>query len=207
MKVLLLNGSPHANGTTYATLTVIQAQLRASGIDSEVFQIGGKPIAGCIGCGACRKSGKCAFGEDGVNAFIEKAKGFDGYVFASPVHFASASGAVTAFLDRGFCAANANFAYKPAATVAVARRAGTTATLDQLNKYPLYASMYLVGSRYWNMVHGAVPADITKDEEGLLVMRALADNLAYLLKALEAAKIGGVPRPLLEPAVRTNFIK
>ena len=134
MKVLLLNGSPHEKGCTYTALCEVAGALEKNGIETEIFQIGNKPVAGCIGCGSCRKTGRCVF-EGGVNEFVEKAKEADGFIFGSPVYYANASGQISSFLDRAFYSGSAAFAYKPGAAVASCRRAGTTATLDQLNKY------------------------------------------------------------------------
>lgn len=153
MKVLLINGSPHEKGCTYTALSEIASELKECGIDSKIFHVGTAPVRGCMGCGGCAGKGRCIF-EDTVNTAIEKASRADGFIFGSPVHYASAGGAVTSFLDRMFYAGKANMVYKPGAAVASCRRAGSTATLDQLNKYFTISNMPLVGSSYWNMVHG-----------------------------------------------------
>ena len=209
MKVLLVNGSPHEKGCTYTALSEIAKTLNAEGIDTEIFHIGTEPISGCRGCGACRKQklGKCIV-DDIVNVFGEKAKDADGFIFGSPVHYASAGGSLVAFMDRFFYSApKGSLRLKPAAAVASARRAGTTATLDIINKYFTISEMPVVSSRYWNMVHGSTPDDVLKDEEGIATMRTLAKNMAYLLKALEVAKNANIPFPTEEPPVRTNFIR
>lgn len=209
MKVLLVNGSPHEKGCTYTALSVVAETLNKEGIETEIFHIGTEPISGCRGCGACRKQklGKCVV-DDIVNVFGEKAKQADGFIFGSPVHYASAAGSLLAFMDRFFYSAGKDtLRLKPAAAVASARRAGTTATLDILNKYFTISEMPVVSSRYWNMVHGSRPEDVYMDEEGMAVMRTLGRNMAYLLKALEAAKAAGVELPEQEPNVRTNFIR
>ena len=209
MKVLLVNGSPHEKGCTYTALSVVAETLNAEGIETEIFHIGAEPISGCRGCGACRKQklGKCVV-DDIVNVFGEKAKEADGFIFGSPVHYASAAGSLLAFMDRFFYSAGKDtLRLKPAAAVASARRAGTTATLDILNKYFTISEMPVVSSRYWNMVHGSRPEDVYMDEEGMAVMRTLGRNMAFLLKALEAAKSAGVELPEQEPNVRTNFIR
>ena len=209
MKVLLVNGSPHEKGCTYTALSVVAETLNAEGIETEIFHIGAEPISGCRGCGACRKQklGKCVV-DDIVNVFGEKAKEADGFVFGSPVHYASAAGSLLAFMDRFFYSAGKDtLRLKPAAAVASARRAGTTATLDILNKYFTISEMPVVSSRYWNMVHGSRPEDVYMDEEGMAVMRTLGRNMAFLLKALEAAKSAGIEFPEQEPNVRTNFIR
>ena len=209
MKVLLVNGSPHEKGCTYTALSVVAEELNKEGIDTEIFHVGAEPVSGCRGCGACRKQklGKCVV-DDIVNVFGEKAKEADGFVFGSPVHYASACGTLVAFMDRFFYSASRDtLRLKPAAAVASARRAGTTATLDIINKYFTISEMPVVSSRYWNMVHGSTPDDVMKDEEGVATMRVLGKNMAYLLKALDAAKNAGVSLPEQEPNVRTNFIR
>ena len=152
MKVMLVNGSPHEHGCTDAALREVASALNADGIDTEIFWIGNTPIGGCIACGGCSKAGKCVFGGS-VNDFAEKAKDADGFVFGSPVHYAAASGAITSFLDRAFYAGGRLMRMKPAACIASARRAGTTAALDQLNKYLMINEMPVVSSCYWPMVH------------------------------------------------------
>ena len=175
MKVLLLNGSPHEKGCTYTALCEVAGALEKNGIETEIFQIGNKPVAGCIGCGSCRKTGRCVF-EGGVNEFVEKAKEADGFIFGSPVYYANASGQISSFLDRAFYSGSAAFAYKPGAAVASCRRAGTTATLDQLNKYFTINCMPVVSSQYWNMVHGNTPEEVVQDKEGLQIMRTLGQQ-------------------------------
>ena len=209
MKVLMLNGSPHKNGCVNRALEEIAKQLSAEGIGSEIFWVGNKPVAGCIGCGYCAKNGKC-FADDGVNEFVEKARGADGFIVGSPVHYASASGAVTSFLDRVFYSTFANpeiFRLKPAACIVTARRAGTTATFDQLNKYFAMNQMPIVSSRYWNMVHGNTPEEIEQDAEGMQIMRILAKNMAYCLKCFAAGKNAGIDKPESEAFTLTNFIR
>lgn len=206
MKVLLLNGSPHEHGCTYTALEEIRKTLEADGVQAEIFWIGNTPIGGCIACKSCYKTGKCAFG-GGVNEFVEKARAFDGFVFGSPVHYAAASGNLTAFLDRVFYTAGASFRGKPAAVVVSARRGGTTAAYEQLLKYPGISEMPIVSGSYWNMVHGSCAEDVLQDEEGLRTMRVLGHNMAYLLKCLEAGRAAGVPAPIVEPPAKTNFIR
>ena len=144
MKVLLINGSPHKNGCTFTALSEIAKTLQECGVDSEIFHIGAAPIRGCMGCGGCAGKGKCIY-EDTVNTAIEKAAEADGFIFGSPVHYASAGGGITSFLDRMFYAGKSSMVYKPGAAVASCRRAGSTATLDQLNKYFTISNMPLVG--------------------------------------------------------------
>ena len=171
MKVLLVNGSPHKEGCTYTALTEVEKSLNKEGIETDIFWIGNKPISGCIACKACVKLKKCVFNNDKVNEFIEIAKDYDGFIFATPVHWAAASGAITSFLDRVFyadsCGGRKSFYLKPAATVISARRAGTTATFDQINKYFGLLQMPIITSQYWNMVHGAKPEEVKQDLEGM----------------------------------------
>ena len=212
MKVLLLNGSPHKEGCTYTALTEIAKTLKEENIDSEIYQLGIKSLTPCRACGACSKIGKCVIADDDVNNFVEYAKDFDGFIFGSPVHYASASGGITAFLDRVFFSAFMSgrgeiFSHKPASAIASARRSGTTATLDQLNKYFTISQMPIISGRYWNMVHGHTPDEVKQDLEGMQNMRILARNMAWHLKCLEAGKIAGVPMPKVEETVYTNFIR
>ena len=211
MKVLLVNGSPHEKGCTHRALTEIANTLRAEGVDTDFFWIGNKPLSGCIDCRACAKTGNCVF-DDGVNEFRRVALGADGFVFGSPVHYAAAGGAIASFMDRAFFSemlgnGNKAFYLKPGAAIVSARRAGTTAAFDQLNKYFTIQEMPVISSRYWNMVHGARPEDVEKDEEGLLCMRVLGRNMAYFLKCREAGIKAGVPLPERETPVFTNFIR
>jgi len=210
MKVLLVNGSPHKKGCTYTALTEVAKTLNEEGIDTEIFWIDIKPLAGCIACKKCAKTGRCAF-DDRVNDFLDIAKDADGFIFGSPVHYAAASGAITSFMDRVFYvdlqSGKQSFYLKPAAAVISARRAGTTATFDQLNKYFTISEMPIISSCYWNMVHGAKPEDVEKDLEGLQTMRILARNMAFFLKCKETGLKTGVPLPVKEERIFTNFIR
>ena len=209
MKVLLVNGGPHKNGCTYTALNEIAKELNNEGIETEIFWIGIKPIAGCIACHKCSEIGKCVF-NDVVNEFAQKAQEADGFVFGSPVHYAAASGAITSFMDRLFYSNFSNpdmFRLKPAAAIVSARRAGTTATFDQLNKYFSMNQMPIISSRYWNMVHGGTPEEVKEDKEGMQIMRILGKNMAYYLKCIEAGKEKGIKEPELEEITFTNFIR
>ena len=206
MKVLILNGSPHANGCTYTALCEVAAALEAEGMETEMIQVGTKPVSGCLGCGACIKTGKCVI-DDVVNEFIEKAKEADGFVFGSPVHYAGASGAITSFMDRAFYGKAAIYADKPAAAIVSCRRGGATAAFEQLNKYFTISNMPIVSSQYWNMVHGNTPEQVRQDLEGLQTMRTLGKNMAWLLKCIEAGKAAGIAKPEREAKVATNFIR
>ena len=206
MKVLMLNGSPKANGNTYTALLKIGKQLNKENIEYEIVQIGGAPMRDCIGCGRCTENG-CIFSDDGVNEFIAKAKEADGFVFGTPVYYAHPSGRILSFLDRVFYSGGRAFKFKPAASVAVARRAGTTASFDCLNKYFGISQMPVAGSTYWNNVHGAVPGEVSFDEEGMRTMRNLARNLAWMIKCFDAGKKNGIPLPETETGNKTNFIR
>lgn len=206
MKVLMLNGSPKENGNTYNALLEIGKQLEKEGIDYEIFQIGGKPVRDCIGCGQCSEQG-CVFTDDAVNEFVCKAKEADGFVFGTPVYYAHPSGRILSFLDRAFYSGSRYFAHKPGASVAVARRGGTTASFDVLNKYFGISQMPVAGSTYWNIAHGRVPGEVTQDEEGMQTMRNLARNMAWMIKCFDAGKKAGVDAPEAERDFRTNFIR
>ncbi len=209
MKVLMLNGSPHEHGCTDTALREVASALTQEGVESEIVWIGKGPIRDCTACGACRKlDGRCVFGDDLVNEVREKARAADGFVFGSPVYYAHPSGAVLSFLDRLFYAAEPDvFSFKPGAAVVSARRGGTTASFDVLNKYFTISRMPIVSSQYWNMVHGNSPDEVRQDLEGLQTMRTLGRNIAWLLKCIEAGKAAGIPMPEREPFQRTNFIR
>ena len=206
MNVLLLNGSPKAHGNTGLALEEIAKQLRLEGIEAEIFQIGPGPLRDCIGCNQCTDEG-CVFTDDAVNAFIAKAREADGFVFGTPVYYAHPSGRILSFLDRVFYSSSEVFAFKPGAAVAIARRGGTTASFDVLNKYFGISQMPVAGSTYWNLGHGTCPGEIAQDAEGLRTMRNLARNLAWMLKCFEAGKAAGVALPATESGPMTNFIR
>lgn len=210
MKVLLVNGSPHEKGCTYTALMEVAGVLENEGIGAEVVWIGNKPLAGCIDCRTCMERKKCIF-DDKVNEVLAVAQNMDGFIFGTPVHYAAASGAMTSFMDRLFFAdllsGRQSFSLKPAAAVVSARRAGTTATFDQLNKYFTISQMPIISSRYWNMVHGATPEEVQKDLEGLQTMRVLARNMAWFLKCKDAGIKAGIQIPVQEENIYTNFIR
>lgn len=193
MKVLLINGSRKVNGCTYTALTEIAKELTARGIDSEIYNAGNKVLNGEV--------------NEAVKEVAELVKEADGIVVGSPVYYASPSGEIIMFLDRLFGTASADMRLKPAATLASARRGGTTATLDMLNKYFLYNQMPLIASNYWNMVHGNTPEDVMKDEEGVQIMHTLGRNMAWFLESIEAGKKSGVEQPVAETKIYTNFIR
>lgn len=206
MKVLLVNGSPRAHGCTYTALCEIAKILEENGIETEIFQSGTKPIQDCIACMRCVELGKCVF-DDAANRLIEKAKEADAFVFGSPVYYAHPSGQVLSLLDRAFYAGGRYFAHKPAAAIVSARRGGTAASYDVLNKYMGIAQMPIVSSSYWNMVYGKTPDEVRQDAEGMQTMRNLGANMAWLLKCIEAGKQAGIGVPETNASVRTNFIR
>ncbi|MDE7082247.1 MAG: flavodoxin family protein [Clostridia bacterium] len=207
MKVLLINGSPNENGCTNAALCIVADELKKQGVESEIIWLGNGPVRGCIGCGGCKAGNGCVFKDDPLNAIGEKVKTADGYVFGAPVHYASPNGATVAILDRLFYAFGKYMQFKPAASVVSARRAGTTASYDVLNKYIGINNMLQVPSTYWNMVHGNTPEQVLKDEEGVTIMRAIGSNMAWLLKLLQNAKGTELEKPVVIPKVKTNFIR
>ena len=208
MKVLLINGSPRGEKCTKTALKIVAEAIEENGIETEIIDVGSKPVRGCIGCGGCAGKGKCVFGdEDGVNACIEKMKECDGLVIGSPVHYASASGAITSFMDRVCYAGGSALAYKPGAAVVSCRRGGASAAFDQLNKYFTILNMPVVSSNYWNMVHGATPEDVLKDEEGVQTMRVLGKNMAWIVKSIDIARQNGISHPEPEAKIKTNYIR
>lgn len=207
MKVLLINGSPHEKGCTYTALAEVVKGISEYGVETEIFHIGRSIVTGCTECGGCTGKGRCAFTQDTVNAALDKAEGCDGFVFGSPVHYAGVSGNMKSFLDRLFYAGGGLLAFKPGAAVSSARRAGTTATFEQLTKYFAINSMPIVSSHYWNMVHGHDPSETMQDLEGLQIMRALGRNMGWLLRSIEAGKKSGVDMPAREQRIKTSFIR
>lgn len=193
MKVILFNGSRNEKGSTYTALNLVADSLKENGIDTEIFWVGGKALTGEI--------------DALVEEAIAKLQTADGIVLGSPVYYASPSGEMVAFLDRLYWKGEKYLRFKPAAAVTVARRAGTTACLDVLNKYITYAQQPVITSRYWNMVHGSNGDDVMKDEEGIQIMHTIGRNMAWILKSIEAGKTAGVAQPESEKKVWTNFIR
>ena len=204
MKVLLINGSPHQHGCVDRALQEVGTELKQDGVDSEIFWIGNKDIRGCIACNQCQRLGHCVF-DDVVNEAAKKFEAADGLIIGTPVYYASAAGTAVSFMDRLFYSSHFDKRFKVGATVVSARRAGTTATFDQMNKYFTIAEMPVVSSSYWNMVHGFTAEDVEKDLEGLQVMRVLGHNMAFMVKAIADAKQKyGLPAE--EKHIFTNFI-
>lgn len=208
MKVLLVNGSPHKNGCTNRALEEVALTLNQAGVETEIFWIGNDLLGGCRGCGYCRNHGQCVL-QDSVNEFVSLAKQADGFIFGSAVHYASASGNMTSFMDRVFYSASKDtFKLKPAAVVTSARRAGTTAAYEQLIKYLGISQMPIISSSYWNDVFGNTVEEVAQDEEGLQVMRNLGRNMAFFLQCIEEGKKAGLVLPQEETErKRTNFIR
>ena len=205
MKVLLVNGSSRPNGCTSVALAQAARALEQEGIDTETFFIGNEPLPDCIACRRCRETGRCVF-DDCVNAFTQKAREADGFIFGSPVYYAHPSGRLLTFMDRAFYSCGSAFMFKPGAAVLSARRAGTTASFDVINKYFTICSMPVVSSTYWNHVYGAQPEQVQEDPEGLQTMTNLGRNMAWLLKCIALGKEHGVPAPE-NPKVLTSFVR
>lgn len=201
MKVLLLNGSPHEHGCTYTALSECAGALQAEGIETRIHWIGTKPISGCIACRKCKGVGRCAI-DDQVNELLAEIDSYDGIVLGSPVYYAGPSGQLCALLDRLFFASAGRFSGKAAAAVVSCRRGGASAAFDRLNKYFTISKMFVVGSQYWNSVHGNQPEETRQDLEGLQTMRTLGRNMAWFLKMRQ-----GKEQPAFEPGVATSFIR
>lgn len=207
MKVLLINGSPHKSGSTYTALSEIEKELNKANIETEIFHIGNKPIRGCIACKRCENN-RCVFNDDITNVILEKCESVDGLIVGSPVYYSSPNGTLIAMLDRMFYAGNKVLQYKPAAAIVSARRAGTTASFDVLNKYFTISNMPVVSSQYWSMIHGNNAEEAKEDLEGMQIMRILGKNMAWLLKCIEAGKEKGINIPQRDEAREfTNFIR
>lgn len=205
MKVLLFNGSTRKNGCTYFALAEIAKILEGEGLEAEIVQLGSAPVRDCLACNQCVGKGKCVFSDDIVNEWIEKARTADGFVFGSPVYFAHPTGHLLSVMDRMFYADGGAFAHKPAAAVVTARRAGTTASLDAIQKYFMDAQMPVVSSTYWNMVFGPAPELVDQDQEGLQTMRNLAKNMVWIIQCIAAGKDKGIVPPKAETEHWTNF--
>lgn len=204
MKVLLINGSPRSKGNTSIALTEAAKALQANGIETEIISIGTKAVQGCIACNRCAELGRCVFKDELYNKVREKLETADGIIIGSPVYYAGPNGSLCALLDRLFYSASSLLQYKPAASVAVCRRGGASATFDRLNKYFTISNMPVVSSQYWNSVHGRLPGEALQDAEGLQTMRTLGNNMAWMLKSL---KNGGQQVPEKEKGIMTSFIR
>lgn len=207
MKVLLINGGPHKDGCTNLALEEIVKTLKEENIETEIMWLGVKGQAGCIGCNHCLQTNNRCFMKDKVNEFLDKVEETDGFIFGSPVHFAAASGNLTSFLDRAFYGRTNMFKGKVCASVVSCRRGGASAAFDQINKYALMSNMYIVGSSYWNQIHGSNKEEAKQDLEGLQTMRNLAKNMAYILKCMKLGNEQNIQKPQYEEVIRTNFIR
>ena len=205
MKVLMLNGSPRANGNTALALAEMEKVFASEGVEAEIVHVGNQAVRGCIACGGCYKSGKCVF-DDVVNILAPKFEEADALVVASPVYYASANATLVAVLDRLFYSTRFDKRMKVGASVAVARRGGCSATFDQLNKYFTISGMPIASSQYWNSVHGGAAGEAAQDAEGLQTMRTLAQNMAFLMKSIALGK-EQLGMPQREKHVYTNFIR
>lgn len=206
MKVLFINGSPHENGCTYTAMKEAADVLNKNGIETEFKWLGKAPIGDCMVCGGCANTNRCVLSDDPVNDILEAAQSADGFIFGSPVYYAHPSGRILSALDRLFIAGSKYFTQKPAAAVCSARRGGTTATFDVLNKHFTINQMPVISSTYWNMVHGSCPDDVKKDLEGLQTMRNLAENMTWILKCIQIGKENGIEAPIADRTNKTNFI-
>ena len=205
MKVLMINGSPHAKGNTYAALHEMEKIFAENCIDTEIVHIGNQAVRGCIACYSCAKNGKCVF-NDLVNEMAPKFEACDGLVIGSPVYYASANATLIAFLDRLFYSTHFDKTMKVGASVVAARRGGLSSTFDELNKYFTITGMPVASSQYWNSIHGRKPGEAQQDAEGLQTMRTLARNMTFLMKSIALGKKAyGLPEK--EPFERTNFIR
>ena len=212
MKVLMLNGSFNPDGSTKAGLEIMAKTFAEEGVETEIVTVGAKPIADCIACGKCAELKRCVFANDAVNDFAEKAKTSDGFVFGSPVYYAHPSGRIQSFLDRLFFSTMnadryASLRHKPCASIVVARRAGTSASFDVLNKYATISQMIVVGSTYWNEFHALTKEDVPEDGEGVQTLQNLARNMAYVMKCLKAGRDAGILPPTAKEDVFTNFVR
>ena len=208
MKVLAINGSPKSDGNTATALRVVLNELDQEGIDTELVTIGQKSIRGCFACGQCRErqSQRCTFDGDEVNRLIPGLLEADGILLGSPVYYSGINGTMKSFLDRAFFAAGPGMRHKVGAAVIAVRRSGGSASFDQLNKYFLISQMLVVGSNYWNIIHGLAPGEATQDTEGMQIMRTLGQNMAWLLKLIDHGQ-NAVVSPTPEQKIMTNFVR
>lgn len=211
MKVIAINGSPNKQGNTWHALSIIGNKLQEQGIEFEILHVGNKTISGCLACGKCRKTldEKCSITTDIVNEYIQIMKSADGLIIASPVHYSGISGTMKSFLDRAFYVAGINgglFRHKVGAAIVAVRRTGGSSTFDSLNHFLNYSEMLIATSNYWNVIHGRIPGEVIKDEEGVQIMEVLSNNMAWMLKMINQTK-ESIPAPSPVKKVLTNFIR
>ncbi len=208
MKVLMINGSPRKQGCTGTALIEAEKILNAENIETEIINIALTPFRDCIDCGKCQNlNNRCVFNDDCVNIILEKAETSQGFIFGSPVYYAHPSGRILSILDRIFYAGSKLFEHKPGFAIASARRAGTTASFDVLNKYFTFAQMPVASSSYWTVIHGNNTEEVLQDKEGILTVQHAAKNLGWLMKCIEAGKKAGIKIPVNEKNDWTNFIR
>lgn len=210
MKVVAFNGSPNKEGNTWHAVSMVTAELEKENIETEIIHVGNKVIRGCIACGQCvkNKNEQCVLPGDEVNAWIQKMKQADGIIFGSPVHYAAMAGTMKSFMDRAFYVAGVNgglLRHKVGAAVVAVRRSGGLPAFDQLNNFINYSEMLIPTSNYWNVIHGMRPGEVTRDEEGVQIMRVLGKNMAWLMKLVENGR-GTVAEPERETKQYMNFI-
>jgi len=211
MKVIAINGSPNKEGNTWHALKIIGNKLQEQGIEFEILHVGNKTISGCLACGKCRKTmdEKCSISSDIVNEYIQIMKSADGLIIGSPVHYSGISGTMKSFLDRSFYVAGINgglFRHKVGAAIVAVRRTGGSSTFDSLNHFLNYSEMLIATSNYWNVIHGRIPGEVVKDEEGVQIMEVLSNNIAWMLKMINHTK-EALPAPPLAKKIITNFIR
>ena len=206
MQVLMINGSPRKKGCTFTALSEVAGRLEQAGIGVEFFHLGTEPVQGCTSCYKCGKTGYCAFDANDVNRCVDLLEAADGLVVGSPVYYGGPTGALCSFLDRLFFRKLHKYAFKPAAAVGSCRRTGSATAFDRLNKYFTAAQMPVVSSRSWNGVFGNTPEEVRQDLEGMQTMQTLGNNMAWLIRCIDAAK-ASVPYPPQEERVFTNFIR
>jgi multimeric flavodoxin WrbA len=205
MKVIAINGSPKPKGNTYIALKTVCEELEAQGIETEILHVGNMDIKGCIGCGRCNE-GHCVFSDETLRSIVEKVHAADGLLLGSPVYYASMAGTMKSFLDRLFFPNRGMLRLKVGASIAVPRRSGGVTTFDQLNNYFLISEMMITPSYYWNVIHGGAPGEVTRDGEGMSVLKNLANNMAWMIKVKEYSK-DVLPVPEMKPREWTNFIR
>lgn len=206
MKVIAINGSPHPHGNTYQCLETVCHELEARGVETEILQVAQKPLAGCLGCGVCAKSGRCFQNDAEFDGWCQKIWAADGLILGSPVHYASIGGTMKCFLDRLFYQSGGRLRGKAGASVAALRRSGGVTTFDDLNHYLLISEMFVVPSFYWNAVHGTAPGEVAQDAEGQALLRTLGANMAWFLQ-MRQQTADTLPFPERLPRARTNFIR
>ena len=204
-KILLINGSPNEFGCTYTALKEIMDTFDRLGVEHELMQLGKKPMQGCTACGKCQTAGKCVF-DDAVNQILARLDDYDGIIVGSPVYYGGPTGPLCALLDRLFFSGGGRMAGKLASAVVSCRRGGASGAFERMNQYFAMNNMCIVGSQYWNQVHGFTPDDVRKDGEGLQTMRTLAQNFAWMLANIEAGRTAGVQLPVYEARIETHFI-